>query len=787
MPISIHANPTPDSRHEPLPSASNVVMIDNYDSFTWNVYQFLTLEGANVTVHRNDKITLQEVIDAKPTQLVVSPGPGHPDKDAGISKDCIRYFAGKIPVLGVCMGEQCIFSVFGGDVKYAGEIVHGKTSQIKHDGRGIYKNVPQGVAVTRYHSLAGTHATLPKELEVTSWTDSGIIMGVRHKEYTVEGVQYHPESILTEEGRLIIRNFLEMKGGTWKECYSEEAAKTASEQTASTSTPAKEPSILDKIYAHRRELVAAQKLVPSQRPEDLETLYSLGISPPPIDFPARLRAVSTKVALMAEIKRASPSKGDIDLHVNAALQARTYALSGAAAISVLTEPKWFKGSIDDLRAARQAVEGMPNRPAILRKEFIFDEYQILEARLAGADTVLLIVKMLDQELLERLYNYSKSLGMEPLVEVNNKEEMERALSIGSKVIGVNNRDLHCFKVDLGTTSGLVSMVDPNEVILCALSGIATRDDVARYEAESVGAILVGETLMRAGKDVDSCIRTLLNDIPAPVKTSTGAGGCPCPSSTLLVKICGTRTVEAAKVAVESGADLVGMILVPGTKRSVDFATAKAISEVVHSTYKPGVDASSLPELASATSSGATNAKDWFTHGTDAALLHPARALLIGVFRDQPLNEVLRLQKLLELDIVQLHGSEPQEWARLIPCPVIKKFSPGSPASEVFRRGYHAVALLDSGAGGTGELVDIDKVKRVLEDGGGVGVLLAGGLDEKNVRDVVGKATGDREGKAKGGSVIGVDVSSGVETDGRQDLRKIRRFVHLVKGRDVSGM
>jgi len=417
-----------------------------------------------------------------------------------------------LPYRCLHLTRQCIFSVFGGNVTYAGEIVHGKTSQIKHDGRGIYRNVPQDIAVTRYHSLAGTHDTLPKELEVTSWTDSGVIMGVRHKEFTVEGVQYHPESILTEEGRLIIRNFLEMKGGTWRECNAGQISRTAS--------PRRGLSILDKIYADRRARVEAQKLVPSQRPEDLQLQYDLALAPPLIDFAARLRAVNTNVALMAEIKRASPSKGDIDLTASAPLQAITYARAGAAGISVLTEPQWFKGSIEDLRAARQAVEGMPNRPAILRKEFVFDEYQILEARLAGADTVLLIVKMLDQPELERLYKYSKFLGMEPLVEVNNKEEMKRALAIGSRVIGVNNRDLHSFRVELGTTSGLVGMVDPEEVTLCALSGIAAREDVERYEKEGVGAILVGETLMRAGKDVDNCVKMLLGPPKTPTLTST---------------------------------------------------------------------------------------------------------------------------------------------------------------------------------------------------------------------------------------------------------------------------
>ncbi|TGZ84302.1 hypothetical protein EX30DRAFT_338835 [Ascodesmis nigricans] len=758
----------PTDPRDPLPSAQNVIMIDNYDSFTWNVYQFLCLEGANVTVYRNDQISLDDLIAANPSQLIISPGPGHPQTDSGISIPALKHFSGKIPILGVCMGEQCIFSAFGGKVEFAGEIVHGKTSTIKHDGKGIYKNVSQDIAVTRYHSLAGTHPTLPDALEVTSWTDSGVIMGVRHKEYTIEGVQYHPESILTEEGRLIFRNFLLMQGGYWKD---NEALQSS---TSSTILPdiaqTKPESILDKIYAHRRSVVDAQKKIPGLRPEDLENLYNLSIAPAQIDFPARVRQVPTKCALMAEIKRASPSKGLIDIEASAADQARTYALAGAAAISVLTEPEWFKGSIDDLRAARMAVEGMPNRPAILRKEFIFDEYQILEARLAGADTVLLIVKMLSDELLTRLYKYSVSLGMEPLVEVNSREEMARALKLGSKVIGVNNRDLHSFKVDLETTSGLVDMIDSSQVTLAALSGITSREDVERYEKENVGAVLVGEALMRAGKDVANFISTLLNPPSAPAPKSRAVNTSD-PLDDTLVKICGTRSVEAATIAVESGADMIGLILVSGASRCVDTNTQKSISQVVHNTQKGGVPPSTVAEIQARGVGIDNEAQDWFTYARQHLIQHPTRALLVGVFMNQPLSYVLAKTRELDLDIVQLHGDEPLEWARLIPVPVIRRFKVEQVASAV-KTGYHAAVLLDPGAG-TGERLEVEKVRTFLR-AAGVPVVLAGGLNYKNVCEVV---------EFKGEGVVGVDVSSGVETDGRQDLMKIRRFVYQAKGRE----
>lgn len=365
-----------------LANASRLVLIDNYDSFTWNVYQYLHLEGATVIVHRNDKVTIDELVAINPTQLVISPGPGHPDTDAGISSQAIRHFAGKIPVLGVCMGEQCIFSVFGGKVEVTGQILHGKTSELLHDGKGIYAGLAQNIPVTRYHSLAGTHTSLPSCLEVSSWIagktegSQGIIMGVRHKEFLVEGLQFHPESILTAEGRSMLKNFLQMKGGTWTENNKSQQSSHVNGTTQADGTDkgsetesrsSKQESILVTIYRHRRIAVDAQKLVPSYRFDDLQAAFDLDLAPPQISFPQRLRSSRYSLSLMAEVKRASPSKGVIALDTCAPAQAREYALAGADVISVLTEPEWFKGSIEDLRMVRQSLEGMPNRPAVLRK------------------------------------------------------------------------------------------------------------------------------------------------------------------------------------------------------------------------------------------------------------------------------------------------------------------------------------------------------------------------------------------------------------------------------------
>ncbi|KAK5045094.1 hypothetical protein LTR84_010242 [Exophiala bonariae] len=752
------------SPHQPTAApkrdtANNLVLIDNYDSFTWNVYQYLVLEGATVTVYRNDKVSLEELIAKNPSQLVISPGPGHPDTDAGISKAAIEHFAGKIPILGVCMGQQCIISVFGGKVDVTGEILHGKTSPLRHDSKGAYTTLEQDLPVTRYHSLAGTHPTLPPSLEVSSWIakgpdgGKGVIMGVRHKEFVIEGVQFHPESILTESGRVMFDNFLSMTGGKWSDNPHLALPGGASNGNSDGHQPSKKESILDKIYAHRRAAVAAQKLIPSQRPQDLQAAYDLGLAPPQISFPTRLRQSAYPLALLAEIKRASPSKGMISIDTCAPAQARKYASAGASAISVLTEPEWFKGSIEDLRAVRQSLDSMPNRPAVLRKEFIFDEYQILEARLAGADTVLLIVKMLDTKTLNQLYHYSRSLGMEPLVEVNTSDEMKIAIELGAEVIGVNNRDLTNFEVDLGTTSRLMDNV-PASTIVCALSGISGPEDVQAYRKDGVKAILVGEALMRAANTVDF-ISKLVGDPNVLPRAKT--------QRPFAVKICGTRTPEAAKAAIEAGADLVGIILVPGRKRYVTDEVALQIAQVIQTTPKQSFRNPESPEF------GAT---DFFQHSAQT-IVRPKRSQLVGVFAGATLEHIITQVHKLNLDIVQLHGSEPIEFARSIPVPVIRKFSPTEPGLSA--RGYHALPLLDAGAGGTGQRVDLQEVRALFSHDPSVKVMFAGGLTPDNVQSVLESLGPYRS------NIVGVDVSSGVEDGGAQSIEMIQNFVRAVKG------
>ncbi|CAA0120610.1 Anthranilate synthase component 2 [BD1-7 clade bacterium] len=190
-----------------------LVMIDNYDSFTYNVVQYLGELKADVRVFRNDEITVAEIEAMNPDRLVVSPGPCTPN-EAGISMEAIRYFAGKLPILGICLGHQSIGQVFGGDIVRAKEVMHGKTSPIYHTGVGIFEGLPNPYQATRYHSLVIDQATLPDCLEVTAWTQTidgerDEIMGVRHKTLPIEGVQYHPESILTEHGHDLLQNFLQ--------------------------------------------------------------------------------------------------------------------------------------------------------------------------------------------------------------------------------------------------------------------------------------------------------------------------------------------------------------------------------------------------------------------------------------------------------------------------------------------------------------------------------------------------------------------------------------------------
>ncbi|WFD21949.1 anthranilate synthase / indole-3-glycerol phosphate synthase [Malassezia equina] len=736
------------------PDQGVTVMIDNYDSFTYNVVQYLVEAGANVVIFRNDQVDLATIEALQPEQLVISPGPGHPEKDAGISQACLAHFAGRIPILGICMGLQCIVVHFGGVVESAGEIFHGKTSEILHDGRGLYTGLASPVIGTRYHSLAAKIAVMPECLEATSHVHTGVIMGVRHKTYAIEAVQYHPESVSSEHGREMIARFLQWRGGTW-------AANPSARVTAAPTAAAPTESILQRIYRQRREDVAAARAIPGRSLADLEASIALHLDPPQVDFPTRLLYGTDAKApgILAEIKRASPSKGDFAPNAHAAEQALAYARGGAHVISVLTEPTWFKGTLEDLVMARRAVERCARRPAILRKDFIVDEYQVAEARLAGADTVLLIVAMLDDATLRRLYEYSVRLGMEPLVEVNHAAEMERALALQPKVIGVNNRNLHSFDVDMGTTTRLAHMALERGVILVALSGITGRADVEPYLAQGVQAVLVGEAFMRA-RDKSQFVAELQGRALPSRAPPRG-----------VVKVCGICTPDAARAAIEAGADLVGMILAPGTRRTVSMEAARAIVAAVHAT-EPRATSLDAP----------VDANEWFAwHAHRLAERAAQRPLVVGVFRDQSLEEIVQTTRALALDAIQLHGRiEPADWARYLPGVFVIRVCHVNPKAgtdktramhEALRPNFHHAVLFDTASsggasGGTGAAFPWAHAPLLATSDVRVPFLLAGGLTPGNVAEAVQQS-----------HAWGVDTSSGVETQGEKDPALIRAYVH----------
>jgi len=786
------------------------LLIDNYDSFTFNIYQYLSQLGAHVEVYRNDKITLEECIKLNPRNVIISPGPGHPDNSSGISKDVIKHFAGKVPIFGVCLGEQCMYSLFGGVVTYTGEIVHGKTSPLTHDGKGVFSGIPQGIEVTRYHSLSGDPDTLPDCLEITSWTDSRKVMGVRHKTYTIEGVQFHPESIASEYGKTLLANFLKWEGGTWdtlkirddlinpinehipRNLRSNTTDKVSLPSTSSNK-PAekKQPTILERIAEQRRIDVAKAKAIPGRSSYHLEKCIALGIAPPTINFAERLRRgthPNDDVALMAEVKRASPSKGNIDITAHSAAQALVYAKGGASAISVLTEPTWFKGNLNDLRDVRQVLDKLPDRPAILRKDFVVDKYQILEARLCGADTVLLIVAILTDEQLTEYMAFARTLSMEPLVEVNKASEMERAIKLGAKVIGVNNRNLHTFNVDPKTTTNLANMV-PDDIILCALSGINSREDVDNYVNAGARAILVGEALMRA-ENTDHFIKELLGRVPSSKAKKTveqimeETSGVPKPlqDKSTLVKICGITNVEDAIATAEAGADFIGLVFFKKSPRYVEVEKAKEIVNALNKYREEKYGPSALTVKCEMPYPGEASLSTWFntTSNIIRLTLEKRKPLVVGLFVNETFEHINYIVAEVGLDIVQLHGQEPLELARMIPVPVLKALSIGSEdtENEVIENirkgnGLNSMFLLDTKVvksdipGGNGVTFNWEIAKEVNKI---VPFMVAGGLDSSNVKKAI--------------EIMhpwAVDVSSGVEkSKGVKDLEKIKQFINDAK-------
>lgn len=497
------------------------------------------------------------------------------------------------------------------------------------------------------------------------------------------------------------------------------------------------------------------------------------------------------MALAAEFKRASPSKGDIATHVNAGEQAKTYAMAGANIISVLTETRWFKGTLDDMTEARLKTTGLPDnikRPAILRKEFVTETYQIAEAAAGGADTILLIVAVLPQYVLKRLIDYARKLGMEPLVEVHSDSELDVALEAGSKVIGVNNRNLHTFQLDLGTSQHVAAELtkrglkfDHNDedakYSLCALSGMSTAFDVQRYREVGLGMCLIGESLMRAADPAVAIDSLCLHPDDFEKSNMHQVGGA-YTAGTKLVKVCGTTNSEDALKACQEGANMIGVIFVPKSKRCATVEQAKSVVESVRQ-FGERTSVATFPARGSNDSPLASLVTA--SHTLEELSRRP---LVVGVFQNQSPEFIKEMVSTCGLDMVQLHGNEGMEAANIDKCgaPAIRVVDietdpdTGKATSNAVETLLESLTsdpmavLLDTSikgskeGGGTGVTFDWSIAEKLQN--AGLPVIIAGGLSPENIKDAVG-----------GVRPWGVDVSSGLEAaPGKKDHTKVHDFV-----------
>jgi indole-3-glycerol phosphate synthase/phosphoribosylanthranilate isomerase len=499
------------------------------------------------------------------------------------------------------------------------------------------------------------------------------------------------------------------------------------------------------------------------------------------------------MALAAEFKRASPSKGAIALDLDAGEQALQYSMAGANIISVLTENRWFQGSLQDLVQVRLKTNEF--RPAILRKEFIVNEYMIAEAAAHGADTVLLIVAILPQHLLERLIQFSRTLGMEPLVEVHADIELEVALQAGAKVIGINNRNLHTFQMDLSTTDHVADLMDkqgkefrhgnPNSsYVLCSLSGMSSATDVHRYRETGVGMCLIGESLMRSNNPQQAIRDLCLDPRDFFENESTCVGGA-YTKGTKIVKVCGITNSEDALVACQAGANLIGVIFAPRSKRCVSPEQAKAIVETVRTfgerRSKLNIESKSHKEPLGHLVSMAQNLER----------IAGKRPLVVGVFQNQDTEFIQCMVSECGLDMVQLHGQEGMAACANTGVPTIRVVDvetdseTGTASSSTVDNLLNslttdpAVILLDTSiqgqreGGGTGISFDWNIVRQV--QGTGLPVIIAGGLNPDNIKDAIFSV-----------QPWGVDVSSGVELyPGKKDHQKVKTFVRNAKTSSVE--
>ena len=467
-------------------------------------------------------------------------------------------------------------------------------------------------------------------------------------------------------------------------------------------------TILDNIFAYKRSELAEQKRAQSLPDVQAEAERAA----PPRDFGAALRESPSRPALIAEVKRASPSRGLLVKDFDPLRLARTYQQNGAAAISVLTDEHFFQGHLDYLKAIRAEVD-LP----LLRKEFVFDPYQVYEARAAGADAVLLIAAMLSNEELHALHRLARELGMTALVEVHDEPELRRALALQPRLIGVNNRDLRTFQVDIETTARLRRFVPP-DVTLVAESGIHTPADVDRLAQIGADAILVGESLVVA-EDTGVKVRELTRPY-------------------MRVKVCGITTRQDALAAVDAGADMLGFNFYPQSKRYI------------------------LPEKC--------------VRIVSYLAQYTTRVQLVGVFVNATRAEIAAIADDCHLDLVQLSGDESSEFLHTLGPQAFKGIRPASleeaqTDAARFARSASPVLLVDAYRpgeyGGTGHTGDWELARMLATQ---YPILLAGGLNPDNVAAAVAQVR-----------PWGVDVASGVESSpGKKDAAKMAAFVRAAR-------
>lgn len=559
---------------------------------------------------------------------------------------------------------------------------------------------------------------------------------------------------------------------------------------------------------------------------------------PIINLIQQIKRQSPAMTLAAEFKRASPSKGLINPDVSAGSQAVQYYTAGASVISILTEERWFKGSMKDLTEARLHTQqkqqsnqnnmspSSQSRPVILRKDFIITTYQILEAASAGADTVLLIVAVTPAPLLKTLIEFCRSLKMEPLVEVHAPAELNVAIQSGAKVIGVNNRNLHTFQMDLATTDRTAVQLkamginfhhgdnktnnsdnqggnsssdnDKDLYALCALSGMSTAQDVHRYRQLGVGMVLIGESLMRSHDPKMAISALCLHPDQYHKNHLTATGGGAYVGGTKIVKVCGITNPEDALVACRSGANLIGIIFAEKSKRKVNVTEAKKVVEAVRQFGERDSRATFTDIF--------INSNQPTKEAVPALLMQKAQALqqvatshrplVVGVFQNQSSEFIAKMVQEAGIDLVQLHGSEGMEAAapqncggvpalRVVDIPADSSLSPSSTSaifSEAKTKDDAVTKIIDGltsdplailldttmkggqAGGGTGKTFDWGIAESIQNRG--LPVIIAGGLKPENIRDAVA-----------GVRPWGVDVSSGVEqSPGKKDVEKVKTFV-----------